>query len=296
MRALITGASGFAGRHLVAACAAAGDEVIEAPPSAALDLRDRAAARAFVAGARPDVVYHLAARAHVGESWGDPAGTISDNVAMTLAVLEAVRVLAGDAVLVAAGSSEAYGPPVTVPTDEDGGLRPQNPYAASKASADLIAGCYADAYGLRIVRARAYNHAGPGQDAIYAISAFARQVAAGLDAGDDPVRVVTGAPDTRRDYTDVRDVVRAYRLLAARGEPGVFNICSGVSHSARELVAALGRVSGVGVELVVDPDRVRPNEVPEVRGSYARLHAATGWAPEIALETTLRDTVNSWRA
>jgi GDP-4-dehydro-6-deoxy-D-mannose reductase len=295
-RVLITGATGFAGRHLVAACSAADDVVIPAPPSSSVDLRDPAATRALVADARPDVVFHLAARAHVGQSWEDPIGTLSDNVAMTAALLEAVRAAAPEAVVVAAGSGEEYGPPETVPTTEAHPLRPQNPYAVSKASAGLLARFYADAHGLRVIHARAFNHAGPGQAPISAIANFAQQVAAGLDAGDDPVRVISGSPDTRRDFTDVRDIVRAYRLLAERGEPGLFNICSGVSRSARELIAALGSVAGVTIEHEVDPAKVRAHEVPEIRGSAERLHEATGWTPEIPLERTLADTLESWRA
>jgi GDP-4-dehydro-6-deoxy-D-mannose reductase len=293
-RALITGASGFAGRHLAAACVAGGDQVIAAPPSSAADLRDADVARRVIAGARPDVVYHLAAQAHVGRSWDDPAETIGGNVAMTLGVLEAVRAEAPQAVVVLVGSGEVYGPPETLPTTEAAPLRPQNPYAVSKAAGDLLGGLYADAHGLRVIRARAFNHSGPGQEPIYAIANFARQVAAGLNAGDDLVRVVIGNPDTRRDFTDVRDVVRAYRLLAVRAEPGVFNICSGVAHSARELLEALGRVTGTAVEFEVDPARVRAHEVMEVRGSYDRLRAATGWEPEIALERTLADSVEFW--
>jgi GDP-4-dehydro-6-deoxy-D-mannose reductase len=296
VKALITGANGFAGRHLVAACEAAGDEVVPAPPAASADLRDPEVARRLVADARPDVVYHLAARAHVGMSWEDPLGTLADNVAMTAALLEAVRHEAPDAVVVAVGSGEEYGPPVKVPTTEDAPVRPQNPYAVSKASAGLVAGFYADAHGLRVIRARAFNHAGPGQEPIYAIAAFAKQVAEGLNAGDNPVRVVSGSPDTRRDFTDVRDIVRAYRLLALHGEPGVFNVCSGVSRSARELIAALGEVAGVEVDHVVDPAKVRAHEVQEIRGSAQRLHEATGWAPEIPLEQTLRDTLEYWRS
>ena len=135
-----------------------------------------------------------------------------------------------------------------------------------------------------MIHARAFNHAGPGQEPIYAIANFARQVAAGLDAGDDPSAIVSGSPDTRRDFTDVRDIVRAYRLLAEHGEPGTFNVCSGVSRSARELIAALGEVAGVAIDHEVDPARVRAHEVQEIRGSAARLHAATGWTPEIPLE------------
>jgi GDP-4-dehydro-6-deoxy-D-mannose reductase len=265
-----------------------------APRAAEADLRDPAVARRVVGAAAPEVVYHLAARAHVGASWEDPAGTIADNVGMTVAVLEAVRAVAPEAVVLVVGSGEEYGPPDVIPTPEDAPLRPQNPYAVSKASAGLVAGFYADAHGLRVVRARAFNHAGPGQAPDYAIAAFARQVAAGLEAGEDPVRVVTGSPDTRRDYTDVRDVVRAYRRLVARGEAGVWNVCSGVARSARDLVAALGEAAGVAVEHVVDPARVRAHEVMEIRGTHDKLTAATGWSPQIPLESTLADTLQWW--
>jgi GDP-4-dehydro-6-deoxy-D-mannose reductase len=251
--------------------------------SAGNDLLDAGAARDAVAAARPDVVYHLAARAHVGASWEDPAGFLADNVALALNVFEAVRSAAPGATVIAVGSGELYGPPDELPVTEDAPLRPQSPYAVSKAAADLLAAMYADAHGLRVIRARAFNHAGPGQEPTYAIASFARQRAAGR-------RIVTGNPDTRRDYTDVRDVVRAYRLLAERAEPGVYNVCSGRTASARELVQLLGG------EQVVDPSLVREHEVAEIRGSAERLRAATGWEPEIPLERTLADTVDWWRA
>jgi len=295
-RVLITGASGFAGRHLARACADAGEDVLDLSRSSGLgvDLLDPTAARAAVSDAAPHVVYHLAARAHVGESWREPEGYLRDNVAMTLNLLEAVRDEAPAATVVVAASSELYGPPDRLPVDESAPLRPQNPYAVSKAAADLLAGFFADAHGLRIVRARAFNHGGPGQEPIYAIASFARQVAAGLEAGEERVRVVTGNPDARRDYTDVRDVVRAYRALA-EAEPGVYNVCSGRPASAAELLGVLGHVAGVEIDHIVDPGLRRANEVMEVRGSYARLRAATGWEPEIPLERTLADTVAWWR-
>ena len=215
---------------------------------------------------------------------------------MTANVLEAVRHEAPRATVISVGSGEEYGPPESVPTTEDAPLRPQNPYAVSKASSGLVARFYADAHGLRVIHARAFNHAGPGQEPVYAIANFARQVAAGLAAGADPVRVVSGSPDTRRDFTDVRDVVRAYRLLAEHGEPGAYNVCSGVSRSARELIAALAEVAGVAVDHQVDPAKVRAHEVHEIRGSSARLHAATGWTPEIPLEQTLADTLGGCAA
>jgi GDP-4-dehydro-6-deoxy-D-mannose reductase len=260
-----------------------------------VDLLDAPAVRAAVRDAAPAVVHHLAARAHVGESWREPEAYVRDNAAMTLHLLEAVRDEAPDAAVVVVGSSELYGPPASLPVDESAPLRPQNPYAVSKASADLLAGFFADAHGLRILRPRAFNHAGPGQEPIYAIASFARQLAAGLERGEEPVRIVTGNPDARRDYTDVRDVVRAYRALADGAEPGVYNVCSGRPASAAELVAALGSAAGVEVEHVVDPQLRRAHEVMEVRGDFAKLRAATGWEPEIPLVRTLADTVAWWR-
>ena len=289
MRALITGGTGFAGRHRAAHCAAAGDDVVLLARSEGVDLLDPAATAEAVAAARPDAVYHLAAQAHVGRSWEDPATTLRDNLLMAVHVFEAVRTGAPGAAVVFASSGEVYGPPAQLPVTESAPLRPQNPYAVSKASSDLLARFYADAHGLRVVAARAFNHAGPGQEPIYAIASFARQIARG------PV-VVTGNPDTRRDYTDVRDVVRAYRLLATAGEPGeAYNVCSGRTASAGELVRALAEQAGVEADHRVDPSLVRSHEVMEVRGSADKLRAATGWEPEIPLDRTLRDTVAWWR-
>jgi GDP-4-dehydro-6-deoxy-D-mannose reductase len=309
-RVLITGASGFAGGHLVAACLEAGDEVVALSRSGAVpgggshglgvelvatDLLDASVTHAAVAAARPDVIYHLAALAHVGRSWAEPGTTLARNQAIDHNVLEAVRSEARDAVLVAVSSGEVYGPPESLPVDERAPLRPQNPYAVSKATGDLLAGFYADAHGLRVVRPRAFNHAGPGQPPIYALASFTRQVAAGLEAGDKPIRLVTGNPDSRRDFTDVRDVVRAYRLLAETGVPGIFNVCTGSSASPRELLAALSRAAGVEVEHEIDPALVRAHEVIEIRGSPKRLRESTGWEPQIPLEQTLADTVAWWR-
>ena len=294
MRALITGGSGFAGSWLADGCRRAGDDVV-ALSSADADLLDPEAAREAVADGDFDVVYHLAALAHVGRSWQDPGRTLHDNLTMALNVFEAVREHAPSAVLVAVASGELYGPPESLPVTEAAALRPQNPYAVSKASADLLAQFYADAHHLRVIRPRPFNHAGPRQEPSYAIASFARQMAVGLERGDDRVTITTGNPATRRDYTDVRDVVRSYRMLAERGETGVFNVCSGRPASAAELVAALGAAEGVEVVHDVDRSLVRAHEVMEVRGSYERLHATTGWEPEIPLRDTLRDTVAWWR-
>ena len=296
---LITGGTGFAGSHLTEACRAAGDEVVQLSRTdgdLSVDLLDPDATRRAFAEVAPEVVYHLAAQAHVGRSWSDPAATLRANIVMTLNVLEAVRTDVPEATVVCVSSGEVYGPPETLPVDERASLRPQNPYAVSKASADLLARFYVDGHGLNVVRSRAFNHAGPGQEPIYAIASFARQVAEALERGEQPVRIVSGNPDTRRDYTDVRDVVGAYRLLAAHGVAGeAYNVCSGRTASARELVDALATAAGVAVEQSIDPSRVRAHEVMEIRGSYDKLHQCTGWRPSIPLETTLADTVAWWR-
>jgi GDP-4-dehydro-6-deoxy-D-mannose reductase len=280
---------------VVEACRAAGDDLI-APSRDELDLEDADATRAAVRDARADLVIHLAARASVAESWERPASVLESNLMTSLHLLEALRRHAPDARVVVVSSGEVYGPPAQLPVCEDAPLRPRNPYAVSKAAVDLLAGMYADTHDTAVVRARAFNHAGPGQSDAYVVSSLCRQVAAGLRAGTGPIRVVTGNPDTRRDFTDVRDVARAYRALAAGGEPGPCNVCSGRTASVRDLLRELSEQTGAEIEHVVDPGLVRAHEVTEIRGSHERLTAATGWEPEIPLQRTLADTVAWWAA
>ena len=171
-------------------------------------------------------------------------------------------------------------------------------YAVSKAAGEMLAGVYAQAHGLQIVRARPFNHAGPGQLPIFIVSSLAQQAARARLEHLSRLRIVTGNPDTRRDFTDVRDVVRAYRLLAAPEVPlGVYNVSSGTSISAAEHVANIAElIAPIEVEHVVDPSRVRANEVMDHRGSFARLHAATGWEPRIPLRQTMADTIAWWES
>jgi GDP-4-dehydro-6-deoxy-D-mannose reductase len=258
------------------------------------DLLDPAAARRAVAETAPEVVYHLAGQAHVGHSWEAPLESLELNAATALNVLEAVRAEAPRARVVLVGSGEEYGPPESLPVREEAPLRPQTPYAAAKAAAELFGDFYADVHGCGVIRTRSFNHAGPRQDPSFAVSSFARQLAAGRLGGENPIRIATGNPEPRRDFTDVRDVVRAYRLLAERAEPGVYNVCSCRAVAVSELVAELGEVAGAEVDHVVDPELVREHEVMEIRGSHARLTQATGWEPEIPLRRTLADTVAWW--
>jgi GDP-4-dehydro-6-deoxy-D-mannose reductase len=305
VRALVTGASGFAGTWLCRACVAAGDEVSAlsrrgiAPEgrerALAVDLRDADAVRVAVRESAPDVVYHLAALSSVGRSWEQPAQTLGENVATAVNVLEAVRRCVPDARLVWISSCEVYGAPTQLPTPEDAPLRPANPYAVSKTTGELLADVYAGSYGLELVLVRPFSHSGPGQRSIFLLSSLAQQAAEGRLAGSEQLQLVTGNGATRRDFTDVRDVVRAYRLLANRAEPGTYNVCSGVSVSAAEQVQLIAElVAPMAIEHVVDPARVRANEVMELRGSHSRLTAATGWEPEIPLRQTVADTIAWW--
>jgi len=296
MRALITGAAGFVGGHLWAYAAERGAELV-GPSREELDLLDAAAVRRLVAGFRPEAVFHLAALASVGQSWSEPAETLDNNMRATLNLLEAVRAEVPEAVVLAAGSGEQYGPVAEdrLPVGEDEPFRPQNPYAVSKASADLLAGFYADAHGLRVVRTRAFNHAGPGQSDAYVVAAFARQIAEAERAGLEELVIETGNLAPRRDFTDVRDVVRAYWLAVEQGVPAIYNVCSGVSVPVADILARLADLTDLRVEQRTDPARLRKHEVMDIRGSHERLTEATGWQPEIALETTLADTLDWWR-
>jgi GDP-4-dehydro-6-deoxy-D-mannose reductase len=313
MRVLITGVTGFAGRHLAALCSAQGSSeitgigrrlVAESNPPVelagyhALDLSEPGEVNRVIATTSPQLVFHLAAEASVANSWGSPAHVIAYNLGSTLNLLEAVRQHAPDAGVLVACSGEEYGEPERIPVTEEHPLRPKNPYAVSKASLDLAAGFYADAYGLKIVRTRAFNHAGPGQSDNYVVSNLARQIAEGetSSAGEGFVEVVTGNPDIRRDFTDVRDVVRAYWLALERAEPGAYNVCSSRSVAITEILAGLARHTRCEVRTSTDPKRFRKNEVMDIQGSHDKLTQATGWEPEIPLEQTLQDMLDWWRS
>jgi GDP-4-dehydro-6-deoxy-D-mannose reductase len=287
--AFVTGGAGFAGRHLRELLP---DAV--SPPRSELDLLDAGAVRSAVRDASPAVVFHLAALASVRRSWDAPAETLTANVAMTTHVLEAVRLEAPEAAVVVIGSGEVYGPPVSLPVDEDAPLRPQNPYAVSKAACDLLACQYAEAFGMRVMRMRPFNHAGPGQSDDYVVGTLTRQVAEAEAAGREEVLLRTGNPDSARDFTDVRDVVRGY-VAAASLDGGAFNVASGSAVTVRELIELVRAASPLPVRHEVDPSRMRAHDVPEVRGSAARLREATGWKPEIPLEQTVADALQDWR-
>jgi GDP-4-dehydro-6-deoxy-D-mannose reductase len=279
------------GRHLIDAL---GDRALVAPSREELELLDARAVARAVADAAPSVVFHLAAMASVGQSWEEPAAVMRENIETTLNLLEAVRLGAPGAAVVIASSGEIYGPPERLPVDESAPLRPQNPYAVSKAACDLLAAQYADAHGLRIARLRAFNQAGPGQSTEYVVGTIAKQIAEAEVAGAGEALVETGNPDAKRDFVDVRDAARAY-VMAPEAEPGAYNVCSGTAVSVRDLVALAAEAARIPVRHEVRTARVRKHDVPEIRGSAELLASQTGWTPAIPLAQTVADAVDAWR-
>lgn len=296
VKAFVTGASGFVGRHLVAHLRDCGDEVVPTDRSdGGPDLLDADGFATLFAEVRPDVVYHLAGQADVAASWLSPIETMRVNVEGTHNILEVARTF-GVAKVLTVSSADIYGvvAPEELPIVESAPLRPVSPYAASKAAADLVALQAHLGHGQDVVRARAFNHLGPGQSKSFVGAGFAARIAACERSGDDELQ--TGDLTPRRDFTDVRDVVRAYRLLATEGRPGVaYNICSGTSNSIGELVGLLLGLTDARMRLVEDPDLLRPVDLPELRGDASLLRRHTGWVPSISLDETLSDVLEDWR-
>lgn len=259
------------------------------------DIRDAEAVSEAVRAFRPAAIYHLAGQAYVPNSLKDPVDTYRTNIDGGINVLEAVRRHAPECVVLVVSSGEVYGkvaPDAVV--EEESALRPENPYAASKACLDILARQYRAAFGLRTVVARAFNHLGPGQSDIFVGSAFARQVAEAKLGKRAPV-IEVGNLDARRDFTDVRDVVRAYAaLVEGERRHGVYNVCSGKAIAVREILDRLVAASGMKVEIRQDPARMRASDTPVVVGSPARIAGETGWKPSIPLERTLADLLAYW--
>jgi GDP-4-dehydro-6-deoxy-D-mannose reductase len=297
VRALIVGADGFVGRHLAAHLRESGDVVFEAvgphlspdQDRRPIDVREPAMVERIVADVQPDAIYHLAAVAYGPDAAKDFGAAIAVTVGGTANVLAAVSRHSPRTVVLVTGSSEVYGGPEDGPITESTELRPVNLYGATKVAQEAVALAYARAHDARVIATRSFNHIGPGQRANFAVASFADQLSLIANGHAEP-RLRVGNLDVIRDFTDVRDVVRAYRMLVAGehvGEP--VNVASGEGRSMRSIVESLIRISGVDVSVEVDPARVRTHDPRRIVGSADRLRSLTGWQPTIPMERTLMD-------
>jgi len=315
LKVLITGLDGFVGGYLAEALLERGQEVygtlldgrqpLEVPEEVCrrvhtfpMDIRDGGELDGLLEQVRPDRIFHLAAISFVPSADADPLPAFQTNVQGTLLLLEAVRRRCAGGRMIFISSGEVYGkaPPGYMPLTEDSPVRPANFYAATKQSGEAWCEFYREAHGLDVVVLRPFNHIGPRQSDRFVASSFARQVAA-IEAGRSAPVLQVGNLEAYRDFTDVRDVVRAY-LLAAEKAPGgqILQVCSGRRVRIREIVDFYLSRAKVEIEVTPDPQRMRPSDVPEFWGGYEKLQALTGWQPAIPLEQTLRDILDYWRS
>jgi GDP-4-dehydro-6-deoxy-D-mannose reductase len=294
MKAFITGADGFVGRHLQAFLEASGDTVQGADREC--DVTNAQVVRDVLESSHPDVIYHLAALTHVGESWNHPVEFTRVNVLGTTNVLEAAHAVVPDATVVLVSSADVYGvvTPDDLPLRETFRVAPANPYSSSKVEAERAAHEAVRSRGQRVVIARPFNHVGPGQSTQFVIPALVDRLLDAVDNGATSIAV--GDLSARRDFSDVRDVVRAYRLLAKHALDGeTYNIASGHDAGLADVAAMLVEELAPDVRLVPDDALFRPVEIPVMRGSFEKLHEATGWEPSITLDQSLRDVVADLR-
>ncbi len=312
MRVLVTGVSGFVGGHLVDflatqepalevfGIARGSGEALRGRAVTVLsaDLVDATATDAVIEEVRPDRIVHLAGQSSVHRSWEDPAGTLRANVHGLLSILEALRRRSLTPRILVVGSAEEYGAVQIekLPAGEKTPLQPSSPYAVSKVAQAFLARQYFLSHGIPVICTRTFHHTGPGRGEVFAESSFARQIAE-IEAGRQAPTLSVGNLDAVRDFTDVRDVVRAYWLLLEKGRAGeTYNVCSGRGIAIGDVLQELLDVSGRAIEVRRDPDRMRPSDIPAIIGDPRKLGKATGWTPEIPLRQTLADLLDHWRA
>lgn len=311
---LITGITGFVGQHLARHLLSLGtytvhgiyrsesslavfDDVKEQISFSRVDLDTAEDIEKVIAEVQPDFLFHLAAQASPAVSFKSPLTTLTNNITSELHILEAIRNHSIKTRVLTVATGEMYGiiSPGDIPVDEDTPLKPISPYSVSKIASDYLALQYHLAYKVDVVRVRPFNHIGPGQREGFVVADFAKQIVEIEKGKQEPVLTV-GNLEARRDFTDVRDMVRAYVLALEKGESGdVYNIGSGKSHKINDMLHVLLSFSTQKVEVKVDPERIRPIDVPEVRCDYLKFHKVTNWKPEIPFEQTLQEILDYWR-
>jgi GDP-4-dehydro-6-deoxy-D-mannose reductase len=304
---IVTGAGGFAGSHLIEHLAAAGVRPIgwtrSPPPSSLLssaawehiDLLDRGRVRSAIARLRPSIVYHCAGAPHVAQSWRDTAAPLAGNVLATHHLFDGIRRAGIQCRVLVPGSAHLYAPS-SVPLHEGDAVAPGSPYAWSKFAQEQLGLRAVEEDDIEVILTRSFNHTGPRQSPAFAAPGFARQIAL-MERGMQKAVLRVGNLEPRRDLTDVRDTVRAYMLLVEMGRAGeVYNVASGESRSMREVLDGLIARSKIAVQVEIDPQLLRPNDIPVLTGDATRLRTTTGWRPEIAFERTLDDLLSYWRA
>lgn len=312
-KALVTGITGFVGSHLAELLLKEGfevygttrprsktdniDHIINKLKIHDADVLDSHSLSAILTKIKPGYIFHLAAQSFVQTSWASPTTTMEINAIGTIHLFEAVRRAEIEPVIQIAGSSEEYGLvyPKEVPVKEENQLRPLSPYAVSKVAMDYLGYQYHKSYKMKIVRTRAFNHTGPRRGEIFAESNFAKQIAMIEKGKQEPV-ILVGNLEAERDYTDVRDTIRAYLLSLEKCKYGeVYNVATGKSVKIRRVLEKLLSMSRIKVEIRKDESRMRPSDVPILIGDSTKFRKATGWKPEIPFEKTLEDLLNYWR-
>jgi len=309
MKALIIGGAGFVGNYLIEHCkrdwqwsvhvTKMPNETIANPDVSIhdLDILEKKEITALLRTVRPDYIFHLAAQSSVAVSWKNPALTIDVNVKGSINVLDAIRELDYSPRILLIGSGEEYGHilPGETPISERNTPRPGNIYAATKACQNMIGAIYAKAYQMQIMMVRAFNHIGPNQSPLFVVADFCRQVAE-IEAEMRPPVIHVGNLAAERDFTDVRDVVRAYSLLIQKGQPGeTYNVGSSHAVSIEEVLTQILSLSARQIQVSVDPDRLRPVDIPIIEADITKLREVTNWTPAIPLQQTLEETLNYWR-
>jgi len=308
-KGLVIGAAGFVGNYLIEEMHENGMEIyatklpqeqFENPHAKVLDLNilDKDAIVALLFEVRPDYIFHLAAQSSVGLAWKNPGLTVDVNIKGSLNVMDAIRELYYKPRVLLIGSGEEYGHirPGETPIREDNLLRPGNIYAATKACQNMIGNIYSKAYDLQLMMVRAFNHIGPGQAPMFVVSDFCKQVAEIEKGLKEPVMRV-GNLAAKRDFTDVRDVVKAYVKLIGVGETGeTYNVGSGNAMAIQDILNLIISKSEADIKVEIDPNKLRPVDVPIIEADISKIRDLTGWKPEIPLEQTIQETLDYWRA